>query len=234
MPSSASANPAIYTLSLHDALPIWFRNPPGFTPNRTSSAASTPPHTKCGRYRRRTVFVACPVLTDTVYAESVSLFSRCRSARRSEARSEEHTSELQSRRDLVCRLLLPPTPPSTLFPYTTLFRSGFATRPDSPQIEPAAPPALRPIRSAAGIAAEPSSSLVLCSPTPCTPNLYPSSAAADPRAGPKPDRKSTRLNSSHVEISYAVFCFRQPRHLHSFPTRRSSDLVSQPARIHPK
>src|SRR5690349_2855926 len=34
------------------------------------------------------------------------------------------------------------------------------------------------------------------------------------------DRKSTRLNSSHVEISYAVFT----RALHSFPTRRSSDL----------
>src|SRR5438874_722530 len=56
-----------------------------------------------------------------------------------QTRSEEHTSELQSRRDLVCRLLLekkktlatlysfiltlrtPPSPP--LFPYTTLFRS---------------------------------------------------------------------------------------------------------------
>src|SRR5690349_12488220 len=35
------------------------------------------------------------------------------------------------------------------------------------------------------------------------------------------DRKSTRLNSSHVEISYAVF----HRDLHSFPTRRSSDLL---------
>src|SRR5687768_16514640 len=34
------------------------------------------------------------------------------------------------------------------------------------------------------------------------------------------DRKSTRLNSSHGYISYAV-----PRDLHSFPTRRSSDLV---------
>src|SRR5207249_3603751 len=34
-------------------------------------------------------------------------------------RSEEHTSELQSRFDLVCRL--PPSSP--LFPYTTLFRS---------------------------------------------------------------------------------------------------------------
>src|SRR5438034_1114967 len=40
-------------------------------------------------------------------------------------RSEEHTSELQSHSDLVCRLLLaPPAPRSTLFPYTTLFRSG--------------------------------------------------------------------------------------------------------------
>src|SRR5205807_589052 len=36
------------------------------------------------------------------------------------------------------------------------------------------------------------------------------------------DRKSTRLNSSHLVISYAVFCRHPP--LHSFPTRRSSDL----------
>src|SRR5690625_3684241 len=41
--------------------------------------------------------------------------------------------------------------------------------------------------------------------------------------GPR-DRKSTRLNSSHVAISYAVFCFASPVCLHSFPTRRSSDL----------
>src|SRR5690625_1379944 len=39
-------------------------------------------------------------------------------------RSEEHTSELQSRGHLVCRLLLVrPHPWSSLFPYTTLFRS---------------------------------------------------------------------------------------------------------------
>src|SRR5207244_429210 len=38
-------------------------------------------------------------------------------------RSEEHTSELQSPDHLVCRLLLPRPPRSTLFPYTTLFRS---------------------------------------------------------------------------------------------------------------
>src|SRR5699024_10611164 len=41
-------------------------------------------------------------------------------------RSEEHTSELQSRFDLVCRLLLeiPTDLMSTHFPYTTLFRSS--------------------------------------------------------------------------------------------------------------
>src|ERR1039458_2052210 len=41
------------------------------------------------------------------------------------------------------------------------------------------------------------------------------------------DRKSTRLNSSHLGISYAVCCFKvhgYNRDLPSFPTRRSSDL----------
>src|SRR5699024_9595354 len=38
------------------------------------------------------------------------------------------------------------------------------------------------------------------------------------------DRKSTRLNSSHVSISYAVFCLLLTGALRSFPTRRSSDL----------
>src|SRR5690625_3328880 len=42
--------------------------------------------------------------------------------------------------------------------------------------------------------------------------------------GVRPDRKSTRLNSSHVAISYAVFCAHPPS-LPPFPTRRSSDLL---------
>src|SRR5438552_584650 len=42
------------------------------------------------------------------------------------------------------------------------------------------------------------------------------------------DRKSTRLNSSHQIISYAVFCLSGDlRDLHSFPTRRSSDLCGR-------
>src|SRR5947207_2208719 len=49
------------------------------------------------------------------------------------------------------------------------------------------------------------------------------------------DRKSTRLNSSHTVISYAVFCLKRApihRDLHSFPTRRSSDLDGGPRNRH--
>src|SRR5207249_6878852 len=36
-------------------------------------------------------------------------------------------------------------------------------------------------------------------------------AARPPAAGPRLDRKSTRLNSSHVSISYAVFCLKKKK-----------------------
>src|ERR1039458_5730259 len=98
-------------------------------------------------------------------------------------RSEEHTSELQSLRHLVCRL-----PRSTLLPYTTLFRSPCRPVPYS------LPSASAGVRSRASRA-----------PVCCSSDLT--------------DRKSTRLNSSHLGISYAVF-----RDLLSCPTRRSSDL----------
>src|ERR1039458_2739174 len=48
-----------------------------------------------------------------------------------------------------------------------------------------------------------------------------------PSGGPVRDRKSTRLNSSHLGISYAVFILKRPGllpFLHSSPPRRSSDL----------
>src|SRR5215469_2416634 len=42
----------------------------------------------------------------------------------------------------------------------------------------------------------------------------PGTAGARPRRGARRrDRKSTRLNSSHVEISYAVFCLKKKKHL---------------------
>src|SRR5690349_22504453 len=75
-------------------------------------------------------------------------------------------------------------PRSTLFPYTTLFRSRPRKRPSGGQPRQF-PPTL--VRSLFWIPA-PSKSGYSCS---------------------EGDRKSTRLNSSHVEISYAVFCLKK-------------------------
>src|SRR5690349_23640740 len=87
-------------------------------------------------------------------------------------------------------LRLPPR--STLFPYTTLFRSAraaqLAVAPDAAQHRLIGDPA--PLRRAG----EPS----------CSAPRHSASYA-----GGRGDRKSTRLNSSHVEISYAVFCLKK-------------------------
>src|SRR5438034_8216638 len=84
--------------------------------------------------------------------------------------------------------MLRPPPRSTLFPYTTLFRSrGLRARPQ-----------LRQDRSAA----RPRGSQRLDSPR----------LGWDGRAAPAgQDRKSTRLNSSHTVISYAVFCLKKKK-----------------------
>src|SRR5690606_42000852 len=80
---------ALYTLSLHDALPI-YPAPVSATPSPTTSR-STPN----GSMRS----AASSVLTSMAPEAD-----GCASASR--RRSEEHTSELQSRENLVCRLLL--------------------------------------------------------------------------------------------------------------------------------
>src|SRR5438874_5734780 len=83
-----TAPPEIYTLSLHDALPIWPLN--GVLSSALSglSVSITGPQ---------------PIRNASSFSTACSLAS-CLTA--SMRRSEEHTSELQSRRDLVCRLLL--------------------------------------------------------------------------------------------------------------------------------
>src|SRR3712207_6951950 len=83
-------------------------------------------------------------------------------------------------------------PRSTLFPYTTLFRSPhrMETRPQSP-LRALAPIALVVF----GIALI----LVVATSGGGGEESRPSENAAE-------DRKSTRLNSSHANISYAVFC----------------------------
>src|SRR5260221_1363409 len=66
-----TATTEIYTLSLHDALPISFP----------------------------VTLLVGPIKASQLYREDQIVYT-------SEARSEEHTSELQSHSDLVCRLLL--------------------------------------------------------------------------------------------------------------------------------
>src|SRR3712207_8251403 len=81
-----TATTEIYTLSLHDALPIWRR---ASGPRRRGPAFRTRRRDRRRAATRRRGWSG----------------QRAR-ARRSPRRSEEHTSELQSRQYLVCRLLL--------------------------------------------------------------------------------------------------------------------------------
>src|SRR5256885_4589779 len=74
-------------------------------------------------------------------------------------------------------------PRSTLFPYTTLFRSRHELRGLAQQVQPR------------GV-------------------LHPGVALAEGKgdaAEHELDRKSTRLNSSHLVISYAVFCLKKKK-----------------------
>src|SRR5256885_7448114 len=81
-------------------------------------------------------------------------------------------------------------PRSTLFPYTTLFRSNFALAFDYPQDWTVAD-------NGGGIMTVTSPNLKLKDPN----------GQAGTGQIVLTDRKSTRLNSSHLVISYAGFCF---------------------------
>src|SRR5690349_23367769 len=83
-----TATTDIYTLSLHDALPIY-------------AAWGWPRSSVCGAVGRSCAWCSWA----TGVRQQRDDFPR-RPGRRRVPRSEEHTSELQSRRDLVCRLLL--------------------------------------------------------------------------------------------------------------------------------
>src|SRR3712207_9195795 len=83
-----TATTEIYTLSLHDALPIW-------------------PTLKASRCSSSTIRIARRISGCGRRPSSATGGSPCRTVPPvSSARSEEHTSELQSRQYLVCRLLL--------------------------------------------------------------------------------------------------------------------------------
>src|SRR5207249_10482587 len=94
------------TLSLHDALPISEDPARNFQPSPGTITAYHPPGGPGVRvdthiYAGYTV----PPFYDSLLAK-VIVHGNSRPARRVVGRSEEHTSELQSRFELVCRLLL--------------------------------------------------------------------------------------------------------------------------------
>src|SRR2546430_7140022 len=86
-------------------------------------------------------------------------------------------------------------PRSTLFPYTTLFRSYVTLAPNYPLLAKYQPD-LKKLGWEGGTL----------------------KAVWDNK-----DRKSTRLNSSHSQISYAVFCLKKP-HLSSFENDTATAL----------
>src|SRR5947209_15126664 len=76
-------------------------------------------------------------------------------------------------------------PRSTLFPYTTLFRSVLDDVAAELELTPGARTTVRTLKRLGGAG-----------------------------AGRELDRKSTRLNSSHANISYAVFCLKKKKKKH--------------------
>src|SRR5258705_3414173 len=90
-------------------------------------------------------------------------------------------------------LMIRRPPRSTLFPYTTLFRSQLMQAVDL-EIQEVTERALKAPQPPKGSALR---------------YLY--SETVDPTSS-ELDRKSTRLNSSHLGISYAVFCLRTEEH----------------------
>src|SRR3989442_8495686 len=96
-------------------------------------------------------------------------------------------------------------PRSTLFPYTTLFRSRRSAR--------------RRLHHRGAPAA----------PEPMTPDprhAVSRTCAFEGPDGGQVDRKSTRLNSSHVRISYAVFCLKKKKNRKRVLRHGSSRLIA--------
>src|SRR5947207_11385291 len=103
-------------------------------------------------------------------------------------------------------LLIRRPPRSTLFPYTTLFRSSSRTA-----------------DGAAIVAIVKSRSWIT--------GRAPSGSVVAPIWTLSPDRKSTRLNSSHTVISYAVFCLKKKKktkHTHTKLQRARKHSPQEP------
>src|SRR5688572_31067951 len=89
-----------------------------------------------------------------------------------------------------CLVLIQPPPTSTLFPYTTLFRSNYVFGVEFVEVDPLS----LGIETLEGETSADKAKMIENFAVDKTRTL---------------DRKSTRLNSSHSQISYAVFCLKK-------------------------
>src|SRR3712207_7831118 len=107
-------------------------------------------------------------------------------------------------------------PRSTLFPYTTLFRSN----PDGVRAQEIKEALEEDIQEELGHAQEFASRIK---------ELYgvvPGSMDFRAEQDLLQDRKSTRLNSSHANISYAVFCLKKKKTPHYLFSHQSDNIIN--------
>src|SRR5437868_2625905 len=137
---NATAPPELYALSLHDALPISVHHRGPLTPIPSgplcarvrAGALTTHFRARLSDHTRERDDQGWPVVDVPRRAAQTG---RCR------YRSEEHTSELQSRFDLVCRLLLEcDRPPRALRSFPTRRSSDLGTPPGSSNTNTVWPP----------------------------------------------------------------------------------------------
>src|SRR5258708_20318300 len=115
-------------------------------------------------------------------------------------------------------------PRSTLFPYTTLFRSNWA-------------PAVSDLAEYKAIKAKHVGNGHDTEPLDARPLEF-GDEAPEPDMGVlllhrRRDRKSTRLNSSHQIVSYAVFCLKKKNHHNQAPHRADLNGICFHARVSP-
>src|SRR5690349_22336796 len=101
--------------------------------------------------------------------------------------------------------MIRPPPRSTLFPYTTLFRSHLDEREAAGALGLTIEHDVHPFHGA---------------------TILRERRAQASLVGVVGDRKSTRLNSSHVEISYAVFCLKKKKKKNKTQPRQETEIQS--------
>src|SRR3989442_11645841 len=103
-------------------------------------------------------------------------------------------------------LMIRRPPRSTLFPYTTLFRSvrtlAQRSATAAKEIKALIDDSVGQVDAGSRLVQDAGATMGKVAPASCTRRLPAST-----------DRKSTRLNSSHVRISYAVFCLKKKKKL---------------------